>query len=86
MRRTQIYITEAQERLIATRAADGGVSKAEVIRRILDAGLDLDDGSAARRRAIEATSGILPTAEGPSEWLARARGEGADGRLRGLGL
>ncbi len=84
MRRTQIYITEEQERRIASRAADAGVSKAQVIRRMLDEGLGVDDGAEERRRAIRATAGALPDADGWESWLARVRGGGADERLKRL--
>ncbi len=84
MLRTQIYITEEQERLIADQAADAGVPKAEVIRRILDAALGLDTGAADRRTAILATAGILPHAEDWPEWLAGVRGAGAGERLERL--
>lgn len=84
MRRTQIYITDEQERLIADEAADAGVAKAEVIRRILDAALGLDTGAAERRRAIAVTAGILPDAEDWPDWLARVRGAGATDRLARL--
>lgn len=63
LRCTQIYITEEQERRIAARAADAGVPKAEVIRRMLDEGLGVDDGAEERRRAIRATAGALPDAD-----------------------
>jgi hypothetical protein len=87
MYRTQIYITDEQERRIAARAADAGVSKAQVIRRMLDEGLGIDDGAEARRRAIRATAGTLPDADDWQSWLARVRGTGtgADERLRRLG-
>lgn len=84
MRRTQIYITEEQERLIAARAHDAGVPKAEVIRRILDEALGLDDGVEARRRAILGTAGLLRDADDWPAWLAQVRGAGADERLRRL--
>lgn len=84
MRRTQIYITEEQEKLIASQASDAGVSKAEVVRRILDQALGLDSGTADRKRAILATAGLLSDAEDWPEWLARVRGSGADTRLRAL--
>lgn len=85
MHRTQIYITEEQDRRIAARASDGGVSKAEVIRRMLDEGLGIDDGVETRQRAIRATAGILPDADDWQTWLAGVRGAGADERLRRLG-
>lgn len=84
MQRTQIYITEEQQRRIAARAADAGVSKAQVIRRMLDEGLGVDDGAEERRRAIRATAGTLPGADDWQPWLARVRGGGADERLRRL--
>lgn len=84
MHRTQIYITEEQERRIAARADDAGVSKAQVIRRMLDEGLGVDDGAEERRRAIRATAGALPDAEDWKSWLAQVRGGGADERLRRL--
>jgi hypothetical protein len=85
MLRTQIYITAEQERRIAARAADAGVSKAEVIRRLLNQGLELDDGTAERRGLIESTAGIVPDADGWETWLQRVRGDGAGARLEQLG-
>lgn len=85
MRRTQVYITEEQEELISARAADGGVSKAEVIRRALDRGLGVADGAEQRRRAIEATAGILADEEDWTRWLSRVRGGSAAARLERLG-
>jgi hypothetical protein len=84
MLRTQIYITEEQEQRIAARAADAGVSKAQVIRRMLDESLGVDDGAEERRRAIRATAGALPDADDWKSWLAGVRGGGADERLRHL--
>ncbi len=86
MQRTQIYLTEVQQRAIAQRAADGQISKAEVIRRILDADLGIDDGTADRLAAIDATAGILPDAPEWPEWLAAVRGRGSADRLADLGL
>jgi hypothetical protein len=84
MHRTQIYITEEQERRITDRAADAGVSKAKVIRRMLDEGLGIDDGVVERQRAIRATAGALPDADDWESWLGRVRGGGADERLKRL--
>jgi hypothetical protein len=81
MRRTQIYITEEQERLISGQAADAGVAKAEVIRRMLDQALGLDSGAAHRRSAILATAGIMDEADDWPAWLRRVRGVSADERL-----
>jgi hypothetical protein len=85
MRRTQIYITDEQDRGISDRAADSGVSKAQVIRRMLDAGLDIDNGADARRRAIQATAGVLADADDWDAWLDSVRGTGASERLSRLG-
>lgn len=85
MRRTQIYLTDEQDRLVAARAQDAGMAKAEVIRGLLDAGLGLSDGVEERRRAITETFGILPDAPDWSDWLSEVRGTGADERLRRLG-
>lgn len=84
MRRTQIYLSEEQVRLVTTRAADAGVSKAEMIRRMLNHALGLADGVGEARRAIEATAGLLPEADDWPVWLGRVRGAGADERLRRL--
>jgi CubicO group peptidase (beta-lactamase class C family) len=86
MQRTQIYLTDEQRRRIARRAADAGVSQAEVIRRILDEVLGIEGGKDERRAAVLATAGILADAPDWPEWLQRVRGRGADGRLRELGL
>jgi hypothetical protein len=85
MKRTQIYISEEQDRRLVARAEDAGVSKAEVIRRLLDQGLGIDDGNAARVRAVDETFGLLPDAPDWPEWLATVRGASADARLRRLG-
>ncbi len=84
MRRTQIYLTEEQARLVAARADDAGVPKAEVIRDLLDQGLGLSDGLEERRRSIMETAGILADAPRWPEWLRSVRGPGADERLTAL--
>ena len=84
MRRTQIYLTDEQDRLVAARAQDAGVAKAEIIRTLLDAGLGLSDGVEERRRAISETFGILPDAPDWPGWLSEVRGTGADERLSRL--
>jgi hypothetical protein len=86
MRRTQLYLTEEQRHRIARRAADSGVSQAEVIRRILDEALGIGQGKDERRAAIQATAGILADAPDWPEWLRRARGAPTKQRLRDLGL
>jgi hypothetical protein len=61
------------------------VSKAQVIRRMLDEGLGIDDGAEARRRAILAAAGVLPHVQDWETWLAGVRGGGAYARLERLG-
>ena len=86
MHRTQIYLTDEQRARVARHAHDAGVSQAEVIRRILDRDLGIDDGVQARLAAVTATAGVLPNAPGWEEWLAKVRGRGADARLTDLGF
>lgn len=87
MHRTQIYLTEAQERRIRALAEARGLSKAAVIRGILDASLDTGDAEADARLAITSTAGICATYPDWPEWLEQVRsGSGADARLSQLGL
>lgn len=86
MRRTQIYITEEQSAKIQELASRKGVSQAQVIRQMLDAGLETGDAEAEARAAIVASSGILPDAPDWREWQASVRGRTADERLADEGL
>jgi len=86
MRRTQIYITEEQERRIAELARDRNVPKAEIIRSILDAALDTGDAEAEARAVIEGTAGLLADYPGWAEWQRSVRGRSAADRLESLGL
>ena len=86
MRRTQMYLTEAQRSRLAERARSEGVSEAEVIRRVLDEALGLRGALEARLAAVYETAGLLADAPDWPEWLRTARGRGADNRLRELGL
>ncbi|MGH7882478.1 MAG: CopG family transcriptional regulator [Candidatus Dormibacteraceae bacterium] len=86
MHRTQIYLTEEQRQIIAYRALHSGISKAEVIRQILDRELQLSDGSSDHGSIVDATAGILADYPDWPEWLADVRGGGASERLRELGL
>ena len=85
MRRTQIYLSDEQHRVLSQRARDLGVSKAAVIRRLLDERLGIDAGR-ERERAIRQTAGILADYPDWPEWLASVRGAAAHDRLRRLGL
>lgn len=85
MKRTQIYITEEQDRLVDARARAMGVSKAEVIRQLLDQGLGTTDSTDARHKALEESFGAMADAPDWSAWLDGVRsGRGADARLRAL--
>lgn len=86
MQRTQIYLTDEQQQRLAGRARDARVSKAEVIRRILDHDLGIDDGVGDRLAAIDTTAGLLPDAPDWPEWLGAARGRAGGSRLDALGL
>ena len=84
MRRTQIYLTDEQRRRIQHRASDAGVSQAEIIRRLLDRGLGIEDSVDEAVAAVRSTAGILESAPDWEAWLAEVRGGGADARLRDL--
>lgn len=86
MKRTQIYITEQQDERLAALAADRQVSKAQLIREIIDQALDIDVAEEEARAIIEETAGICADYPDWPEWLDRVRGDGADARLRSLGL
>ena len=86
MKRTQIYITADQATKIEELAYSRRVSKAEVIRGILDEALNTGDIEAESRAGILATAGVLPEAPDWQEWLEGVRGRTADQRLDDLGL
>ncbi|MBI4814796.1 MAG: antitoxin [Deltaproteobacteria bacterium] len=86
MRRTNVYLTDEQRSRLARRAKDAGVSEAEVLRRILDEALGINDRQRERIAAIDSTAGVLADAPDWPDWLQSVRGRGADERLKGLGL
>jgi hypothetical protein len=86
MRRTQIYITEEQDRELKRRARSERISKAEAIRRILTAALDPGSSEAEARSIIDATAGICADYPDWPEWQRAVRGKSADERLRTVGL
>jgi hypothetical protein len=86
MRRTQIYITDEQERRLAERARDEGISKAEVIRRILERDFGGGDAEAEAQAVIRATAGICADYPDWPEWQRAVRGRSADARLADSGL
>lgn len=86
MKRTQIYITAEQDRLLGRRARDEQISKAEAIRRILDRALNTGDPETEARTVIRATAGICADYPDWPEWQRTVRGTTADERLRAAGL
>lgn len=65
MRRTNIYLDEKQTASLDKLAGQQGVSRAELIRQLLDRALNsTDDSLAADLRAIEDSFGILRNARG----------------------
>ena len=88
MQRTQIYLTDEQRDRIARIANDRGVSKAEVIRGMLDQQLGISSDADARAEIFRETAGLLKGKDYPDweEWLRNVRGRTADERLRDLGL
>ena len=81
MKRTQIYITEEQDDRIGALAEDLGVSKAEVIRQMLDQVLT-GAGEPEAQSIIRATAGLLADYPEWREWQREVRGRTADERLR----
>ena len=82
MKRTQVYLTEEQARRLAELAAEQGVSKARALRWALDTALGTGDPEVLEaRRAIIATSGILPDYPDWPEWQRQVRGRSAAERL-----
>jgi len=57
MQRTNIYLTDEQQKRLHRRAEEQGVSKSGLIRMILDEALAITHASATPQQAIEATSG-----------------------------
>jgi len=72
MKRTNIYLDEAQTASLDTLAHQQGVSRAEVIRQLLDRALtSTDDHRGADLQAIEESFGVLGDVAAPQ----RGRGE-----------
>ena len=86
MKRTQIYISEEQDRRLSELAADRGVAKAAVIRQLLDEALQTGDPEDEAREAIASTAGVCADYPDWAEWLEAVRGRSADERVRALGL
>ncbi|CAN5921724.1 hypothetical protein BH23ACT10_BH23ACT10_14780 [soil metagenome] len=86
MKRTQIYITEEQDGRLSSLASDRNVSKAQLIREIIDQALDIDVAEDEARAIIEETAGVCADYPDWPQWLEGVRGDGADARLDSLGL
>ena len=84
MHRTNIYLSDEQQRVLGARARTEGVSKAEIIRRILDEALGLRMSTADRLEAVQATAGIW--SDRSTEELAATFRWRTDDRLERLGL
>ena len=70
MRRTQIYLSEEQRRLLDRAAKREGISVAEVIRRAVDEYLGPPGRRPDARAVLARTAGALPYLDVPSraEW------------------
>ncbi|MGH3647279.1 MAG: CopG family transcriptional regulator [Micromonosporaceae bacterium] len=67
MQRTNIYLEDAQTESLDRLAADEGVSRAEIIRRMLDRGLvGQDEDLVGDLAAIEDSSGALADVDVPT--------------------
>jgi len=85
MKRTQVYLTEEQDRRLAEIAEERGTSRAGALRWALDSVLETGDVEAEARAVILATAGILADHPDWPEWQRAARGRTAAERLDDLG-
>ena len=81
MKRTQVYLTEDQDRRLAEVARDRGVSKARALRWALDTALETGNAEDEARAVIRATAGILAGYPDWAEWQRQVRGRTAAERL-----
>ncbi len=58
MERTNIYLTAEQQKRLANRSSEMGVSKSELVRRLLDEGLGIARRQDRIEQALEASRGI----------------------------
>ena len=71
MKRTNIYLEQRQAVALDKLAADEGISRAELVRRIIDAALGNHVGSLERDpTAIRASAGVLQDSESKWSWRA----------------
>lgn len=78
MRRTQIYLDDEQDRLLAERAHDLGATKSELIRDAIDrylgrGGHDADERTTSWQAALDATFGIAPGLPPGATYVAELR-------------
>ncbi len=85
MKRTQVYLTEQQDRRLAEIAAERGTSRAGALRWALDSVLETGDVEAEARAVILATAGLLEDYPDWPEWQRTVRGRTAAARLDDLG-
>ena len=81
MKRTQVYLTEQQDRRLGEIAADRGTSRAGALRWALDLVLETGDAEAEARAVILGTAGILRDYPDWPEWQRSVRGRTAAERL-----
>jgi hypothetical protein len=81
MKRTQVYLTEEQDRRLAQVARDRGISKARALRWALDAALETGDTEVEARSIILATAGLLADYPDWPQWQRDVRGRTAAQRL-----
>ena len=84
MQRTNIYLSDEQQRRIGTKARADGVSKAKVVRGLLDSALGIGDGEEATEAALESSFGIW--ADRPDQEIAEALAWRRSDRFDRLGL
>ena len=65
MQRTNIYLDERQTERLDGRAADEGISRAELIRRLIDRGLSSAGGSNTIHSAIDMSFGAMADVDIP---------------------
>jgi hypothetical protein len=82
MKRTQVYLTEEQDRRLARVAEERGTSRASALRWALDSALGTGDAEQEARRIILATAGLLDDYPDWAEWQRAVRGKTATERLR----
>jgi hypothetical protein len=85
MKRTQVYLTEAQDERLVRIAEERGVSRAAALRWALDTALETGDAEAEARAVILSTAGMLSDHPDWPEGQRAVRGRSAGERLDELG-